>query len=98
MRFSFHLLKDTFSNIIIAAPVCSTFGVEELIHKVAVKLFRYLSGFAVHLSRTIYKVALPSVPLNKGYFTLGGRLRHNGNKGDTNHFGEVSFRYCSTAR
>ncbi|MNN21823.1 hypothetical protein D3C81_1351580 [compost metagenome] len=96
-RFAFHLAEDAVGDVVVAAPVGGPFSVGELIHIVAVQLFRQLLGDGINLRRMVDEVTTPAVERDLLNLAACGTGRHDGNKRQANQPGEVSFGYRGTA-
>src|SRR4051812_10990427 len=74
-----HLLVDSFSNIVVAAPVRGPFGISELVHIVAPVFFSRALSLGIALGRIFEKMAFPAVDFDLANFGAGSAARHYGN-------------------
>src|SRR3546814_18404343 len=90
MRLLPQLLENRLGDIVVGAPVRSSFSVGELIHVMPTQLARQAFGFAIHLSSRVHQMYLSAVKLHGRDLFPGGAFGNVGNKGQAYQLCEKS--------
>src|SRR3546814_10942014 len=98
MRLLPQLLENRLGDIVVGAPVRSSFSVGELIHVMPTQLARQAFGFAIDLSSRVHQMYLSAVKLNGRDLFPGGAFGNDGNKGQAYQPCEISFGHGRGAR
>ncbi len=95
--FARHLAEDAVGDVVVAAPVGGALGVGELIHIVAVQLFRQQFGGGVDLGGVIDEVTAAAVKGDLFHLAARGAGRHHRDERQADQASEVGFGHRGAA-